>query len=162
MVKDFEIRRYNIHLTKDVSRVPINRKASRAIVTIKKFIEKNTRAEKGSVLIGNELNEALWNRSRSRPPAKVSVFVQNLKDGKVFVNLEGAPLYVKKEKKEKKEKEDKKGKGLEELTEDFKTDKEKEEGKKDKKKESEKKEKVAVKTEKKSEPKKKTAKPKKK
>ncbi len=130
MIKNFDTRKYNIHLTKDGQKVPVTKRAKRALVTIKKFVEKNVRAEQGKVLIGTELNEALWSKGLKNPPSKVSVFVQNIKDGRVFVNLEGAPVWVKKEKKEEKKEEKKKDEGLEKLTEEFKTDKEKIEEKK--------------------------------
>lgn len=114
-VKDFETRKYIIKLRKAGLKSPNDERSKRAVVTIKQFIEKNTRAKKGDVLIGEELNNALWSRGIKSPPGKVSVFVQKLKNDKVFVNLEGKPLRIEKEKKE--DKKDKKGeKSLEDLT----------------------------------------------
>ena len=93
-MKDFEIRKYSINLRRDGLKAPKNERSKRAVVTIKKFVEKNTRAKRGDVLIGEELNTALWDKGIRNPPGKVSVFVQKLKNGKVFVNLEGKPLKV--------------------------------------------------------------------
>lgn len=108
-MKDFEIRQYNIKLKKDGLKAPKTERSKRAIVTIKKFVEKNTRAKQGDVLIGEELNLELWNKGIKNPPNKVSVFVQKLKSGKVFVNLQGKPLKIEKEKKaDKKESKDEK------------------------------------------------------
>ena len=82
-MKDFEIRKYIIKLRKDGLKAPMTERSKRAIVTIKKFIEKNTRAKKGNVLIGEELNEAVWSQGIKNTPTKVSVFVQKLKDDRV-------------------------------------------------------------------------------
>jgi len=114
-MKDFEVRKYNIRLGLKGLKSPAQERSKRAVITVKQFIEKNTRAKKGDVLIGEELNNVLWSKGRSNPPRKVSVFVQKLKSGKAFVNLEGKPLRIEKEKKE--EKKDKKDeKSLEDLT----------------------------------------------
>jgi ribosomal protein L31E len=120
-MKDFEIRKYIIRLRKDGLKAPRTERSKRAVVTIKKFIEKNTRAKKGDVLIGEELNTMIWSRGIKNTPTKVSVFVQKLKDGKAFVNLEGKPLRIEKEKKVEKKDKNKK-KSLEELTTESKTD----------------------------------------
>ncbi|MFA5303339.1 MAG: 50S ribosomal protein L31e [Candidatus Nanoarchaeia archaeon] len=120
-MKDFETRKYIIKLKKNGLKAPSNERSKRAIVTIKQFIEKNTRAKKGDVLIGEELNNAIWNRGIKNPPTKVSVFVQKLKSGKAFVNLEGKPLRIEFEKKADK-KDKKKEKSLEDLTAESKTD----------------------------------------
>ena len=114
-MKDFDVRKYNIRLRKDGIKAPMTERSKRAVVTIKKFIEKNTRALRGNVLIGEELNELIWSRGIRNTPTKVSVFVQKLKKDKVFVNLQGSALRIEKEKK--KEKSDKKDeKSLEEIT----------------------------------------------
>ncbi|MDD4353650.1 MAG: 50S ribosomal protein L31e [Candidatus Nanoarchaeia archaeon] len=119
-MKDFEVRKYIIRLKKMGLKSPSDERSKRAIVTIKQFIEKNTRAKKGDVLIGEELNNAIWSKGIKNPPTKVSIFVQKLKNDKVFVNLEGKPLRIEKEKKD--EKKDKKNeKSLEDLTAEPKT-----------------------------------------
>lgn len=120
-MKDFEIRKYIIRLRKDGLKSPMTERSKRAIVTVKRFIEKNTRVKRGNVLIGEELNEIIWSNGISNTPTKVSVFVQKLKEDKVFVNLEGKPLRIEKEKKvDKKDK--KEEKSLEDLTAESKTD----------------------------------------
>ncbi|MDD2678671.1 MAG: hypothetical protein PHT91_01315 [Candidatus Nanoarchaeia archaeon] len=103
-MKDFEIRQYNIRLKKDGLKAPQTERSKRAIVTIKKFIEKNTRAKRGNVLIGEELNNELWGKGIRNPPAKVSIFAQKLKGERVFVNLQGKPLKIETETKEEKKK----------------------------------------------------------
>ncbi len=123
MVKDFDIRKYTIRLTKYVLKYPYTKRADGAIVAIKKFVEKHTRAERGKVIIGNELNNEIWKNGRKNPPHKVNVFVQNLKDGRVFVNLENAPK-MEKVKEEEKKVEEKKEESLEEITEEEKPAKE--------------------------------------
>lgn len=125
------MRKYVIPLTRDGLKAPFTERSKRAVVTIKKFVEKHTRVEKGKVIIGTELNRELWKRGIKKPPKKVKVFVQRLKDNKVFVNLEGAPMKVEKKKDEKKEKK-KEEKSLEELTKEGKKP-EKEKKKKEKK-----------------------------
>jgi len=115
MTKNFEIRKYNIRLTKDGLKAPVTKRAKRAVVTVKRFIEKNTRAERGDVIIGNELNNELWKNGIKNPPRKVKVFVQKIKDDKVFVNLEGASIWVEKKKVEKKEEKSKEAKPKEKV-----------------------------------------------
>ena len=124
MIKKFEIRKYNIRLTKDGLKAPLTRRSKRTLVTVKKFIEKNTRVERGNIIIGNELNEKLWSRGIKNPPRKVTVFVQKIDEERVFVNIEDGKKYSKKEKVKKDAK--KEEKNLEELTK-------KEDPKKDKK-----------------------------
>lgn len=114
MIKKFEIRKYNIRLTKDGLKAPLTKRSKRTLVTIKKFIEKNTRVKRGNIIIGNELNEKLWSRGIKNPPRKVTVFVQKIDDQKVFVNIENGKKYSKKEKVKKDDK--KEEKNLEELT----------------------------------------------
>jgi ribosomal protein L31E len=119
-MKDFEIRKYNINLRKDGLKAPKTERSKRAVVTIKKFVEKNTRVKRGDVLIGEELNNILWEKGIKNTPGKVSVFVQKLKSGKVFVNLEGKPLKI--EAKPKSEKAKKEDKSLEAITAEPKKD----------------------------------------
>ena len=116
-MKDFDVRQYSIRLRKDGLKAPATIRSKRAIVTVKKFIEKNTRAKTGDVLIGEELNNIIWNKGIRNPPTKVDIFVQRLKNGKVFVNLQGKALRI--EKEEKKDKSAKKDeKSLEEITQE--------------------------------------------
>ena len=117
-MKNFEIRQYNINLRIDGLKAPKGERSKRAVVTIKRFIEKNTRAKSEEILIGEELNLELWSKGIKNPPKKVSVFVQKLKSGKLFVNLQGKPLRVEKEKKEEKKEDSKDKKNLEDLTKD--------------------------------------------
>ncbi len=117
-MKEFEVRKYNINLRKDGLKAPKTERSKRAVVTIKKFVEKNTRAKRGDVLIGEELNNYLWEKGIKNTPGKVSVFVQKLKSNKVFVNLEGKPLKIEAEPKKADAKKDKKS--LEEIADESK------------------------------------------
>jgi ribosomal protein L31E len=117
-MKEFEVRKYNINLRKDGLKAPKTERSKRAVVTIKKFVEKNTRAKRGDVLIGEELNNHLWEKGIKNTPGKVSVFVQKLKSNKVFVNLEGKPLKIEAEPKKADAKKDKKS--LEEIADESK------------------------------------------
>ncbi|VVB75787.1 Ribosomal protein L31e [Candidatus Tiddalikarchaeum anstoanum] len=112
MVKTFDVRKYIIPLTKFLKAAPKRDRTKRSIGLVKLFVMKHTRAK--VVVIGEELNRSLWEFGERHPKHKISVFVQKLSDGSVFVNSEGAPLKVEKKPEEKK-KEGKK-ENLEEIT----------------------------------------------
>ncbi|MCS7106792.1 MAG: 60S ribosomal protein L31 [Acidilobaceae archaeon] len=50
----------------------VNR-ADRAIRLLREFVKRHTKAER--VLIMNEVNEVIWERSRERPPRRIKVVV---------------------------------------------------------------------------------------
>ncbi|PIU61087.1 hypothetical protein COX58_00785 [archaeon CG_4_10_14_0_2_um_filter_Archaea_38_6] len=133
MMKNFDVRKYTIPLAKDYLRVPFTKRAKYALVTIKKFLEKNTRVERGKVLIGEELNQHIWSRGIKNPPRRVKVEVKKRGEDELIVNLEGASLEIKK--KEKKEED--KGKS--------KNDKKEPKGKKEEVKEEKKEETIMTK-----------------
>ena len=128
MVKNFDLRKYVVPITRYVLVAPKHERTKKAISVIKNFVIKNTRAKK--IVFGEELNKKMWVHGIEYPPRKVNIFVQKLSDG-VFVNLEGAPLRIEKKPEVKK---DEKKEGLEKIAvEAGKTETKAEEKKEDKK-----------------------------
>ena len=112
MVKNFDLRKYVVPITRYVLVAPKHERTKKAISVIKNFVIKNTRAKK--IVFGEELNKKMWAHSIEYPPRKVNIFVQKLSDG-VFVNLEGSPLRIEKKPEVKK---DEKKEGLEKIAVD--------------------------------------------
>lgn len=81
-------REYVIPLRRNTIKVPKWRRSKRAMFEVKSFIMKHMKSN--IVIIGNELNEKIWENGIKNPPGKVSVVALrrnvNGKD-KVFVNL---------------------------------------------------------------------------
>lgn len=81
-------REYVIPLRRKSSTVPKWRRSKKAMSVLKEFVTKHMKADK--VIIGNELNEKIWENGIKNPPGKVSV-VTLKKDfngeARVLVNL---------------------------------------------------------------------------
>ncbi|WXG40584.1 MAG: 50S ribosomal protein L31e [Candidatus Freyarchaeum deiterrae] len=70
---------------KDARYVAPNRRASKAIRILKKFIERHLKA--GSIVILPEVNEKIWERGIKKPPRKIRVKASKDEDGLVEVAL---------------------------------------------------------------------------
>jgi len=93
-------RTYVIPLRREFLKVPIYRRAKKAVKAVKEFLMKHMKAEE--VKIHKELNELLMSRGRTNPPSKVKVIAA--KTGNIVrVNLEGFSVETPKKKEEKKE-----------------------------------------------------------
>ncbi len=81
-------REYVIPLRRKSSTVPKWRRSKKAMSVLKEFIKKHMKTD--IVIIGNELNEKIWENGIKNPPGKVSVVAlkKNFNNGeKVLVNL---------------------------------------------------------------------------
>ncbi|MBS3156727.1 60S ribosomal protein L31 [Candidatus Woesearchaeota archaeon] len=87
---------YTVPLRKGFLKAPNYDRTRKAVVVLRKFLEKHTKKE---VKIGKYLNLELWKDGRKHPPGKIKVRVE---DGKDFVIAEliDAPREVKKVEKE--------------------------------------------------------------
>lgn len=138
-------RTYNVPLRREFLRSPRYRRAKKAIIALRKFLQKHMKSE--DVLIGRKLNELVWLHGIKNPPHHVKVDVVKEDDGRVYAELSGfkyqKPIVEEEKKKGKDEvkKEAKKGEGiikeelekLEEKTEKIKEIKEKKGEEKEKK-----------------------------
>jgi large subunit ribosomal protein L31e len=68
-----ETKTYTIPLRREFQKTSRNRKANKAITGICEFVVRHTKVAPQNVLIGEELNEYIWSRGMSNPPAKVQV-----------------------------------------------------------------------------------------
>jgi len=93
-------RQYIVPIRRRTLGVPKYRKAKKAVITVREFISKHMKSD--DVHIGKYLNEHIWNHGMKNPPGKVKVTASKNSEGKVFVELFGAP--------KEKPKEEKKGK----------------------------------------------------
>lgn len=87
-------REYIIPLRRHVLGVPYYRKAKKAVIEIRLFISRHMKSE--NVSIGKYLNEHVWLHGMKNPPKKVKVTAVKDSDGKVIVELFGAPKEEKK------------------------------------------------------------------
>lgn len=79
-----EERVYTIPL-KTARYVPPNRRANKAVRTLKKFIERHFKTE--NVIILPEVNEKIWERGIEKPPRKIRVKASKDSEGIVEVSL---------------------------------------------------------------------------
>ncbi|MBI2130587.1 60S ribosomal protein L31 [Candidatus Woesearchaeota archaeon] len=87
-------REYVIPLRRHVLGVPYYRKAKKAVIEIRLFIARHMKSE--NVSIGKYLNEHVWLHGMKNPPKKVKVTAVKDSEGKVTVELFGAPKEEKK------------------------------------------------------------------
>ena len=81
-------REYVIPLRRKSSTVPKWRRSKKAMSVLKDFVKKHMKAD--IVIIGNELNEKIWENGIKNPPGKVSVVTLKKEfsgQEKVLVNL---------------------------------------------------------------------------
>ena len=67
--------------------MPVTKRAPRAIRILKAFIKRHMKADEGSIVISNEVNEEIWSRGIEKPPRKIRVKAAKDKDGIVTVYL---------------------------------------------------------------------------
>jgi large subunit ribosomal protein L31e len=129
-------REYIIPLSRQVMKVPIYRRAKKAVKTIKEFLAKHMKTENRDITkvkLNKYLNQEVWFRGIKHPPRKIRVKVKKI-NGIVFAELADIPDKVKwqiereKKQKEKTEKKEEKGQVAEEKKEE-KTEEEKKEEK---------------------------------
>jgi len=88
----------NVNIRKEILKVPVYRKAKKAIAAIKKFVKKNTRLD--NISIGKYLNMEITKNGMKNPPVKYTLRLEKSED-KVNVELASAPKEEKKEKEKK-------------------------------------------------------------
>ena len=114
-------RGYVIPLRSQTLKVPYYRKAKKAISAVRKFISKHMKSQ--DVSIGKYLNEEIWKHGMKNPPGKVKVTAVKDDQGKVIVEIVGAPKKeVKTEAKSKEVKAEEKKKEVEKKIETKKED----------------------------------------
>jgi len=83
-------RTYKIPLRKGTQRAARTRRAKKAVRVLRDFVGRH--AKSNNIVIGEALNEYIWENGMRNPPDFVNVTVLKEKDGKVFVNLVGSPV----------------------------------------------------------------------
>ncbi|NPB01290.1 MAG: 50S ribosomal protein L31e [Methanopyri archaeon] len=79
-----EERVYTVPL-RDAKKAPLKKRAPRAVRALREFIERHMKAER--VIIGNDVNEKIWERGIKKPPSRVRVRAVKYEDGTVKVEL---------------------------------------------------------------------------
>jgi large subunit ribosomal protein L31e len=79
---------YTIPL-KVTRKVPIWRRANRAMAEVRSYLARNMKTPPESVKIDKSLNEAIWSRGDSKPPMKIRVRAVKFEDGGVEAELAG-------------------------------------------------------------------------
>ncbi|MFB0560709.1 MAG: 50S ribosomal protein L31e [Candidatus Lokiarchaeia archaeon] len=82
--KIMEERVYTVPL-KTARYVPPNKRASKAVRILKRFIERHLKTD--SVIILPEVNEKIWERGIEKPPRKIRVKASKDSEGIVEVSL---------------------------------------------------------------------------
>ena len=81
---------YNVPLRDSFIVVPRQHKAKRAVSALKIFLARHMKSK--SISIGSYANQAIWARGIRNPPHHIKVRVKKDEAGKVFAELEGAPV----------------------------------------------------------------------
>ena len=98
-------RTYIIPLQSSILKVPMYKRAKKAVKTVKEFLTKHMKAKE--VKLGDNLNKEIWKHGIKNPPHKVKVLTSRDSEGIVKAELFGHKLEdvaVKKEVKEQKPK----------------------------------------------------------
>jgi large subunit ribosomal protein L31e len=77
-----EERAYTVNL-REAWKAPRKRRTPRAIRVLREFVKRNMKVE--SVIISNEINEEVWERSTEKPPHKLKIRAVKDKEGNVIV-----------------------------------------------------------------------------
>jgi large subunit ribosomal protein L31e len=75
---------YTIPL-RDVKKAPRTKRAQKAIIYIRSFLEKHMKSE--DIVIDRELNEKIWERGIQKIPSKIRVKAEKQEDGSVVASL---------------------------------------------------------------------------
>jgi|TARA_B100001971_G_C18191574_1_gene538951 large subunit ribosomal protein L31e len=137
---------YNVPLRKEFQKAPKWKRTPRAVSALRAFVVKHMKSD--NVHVGKYLNLELWKHGIKNPPHHVKVDCKKDSEGKVAVEIVGAPVEKPKKKEEKKE-----AKKPEVKAEESKLEKKTEAAKEDKLDESKKIEKEELKEIKKEKPK---------
>lgn len=78
---------YTVPIRSKTQRVPKNKRSQRAIGAIREHVAQHMNANEDDVWIDNPVNEELWSRGRSNPPANLRVRAIRFEDGVVEVSL---------------------------------------------------------------------------
>jgi large subunit ribosomal protein L31e len=77
-----EEKAYTVNL-REAWRAPTKNRTPRAIRVLKEFVKRNMKVE--SVIMSNEINEAVWARSIEKPPRKLKIRAVKDKEGNVII-----------------------------------------------------------------------------
>ncbi|RZB32876.1 MAG: large subunit ribosomal protein L31e [Candidatus Argoarchaeum ethanivorans] len=77
---------YTIPL-RNVKKTPRWKRAKRATMEVRCYLEKHMKTEASSIKIDKTINEKLWERGSSKPPSKIRVRAVKLGDGVVETEL---------------------------------------------------------------------------
>jgi len=134
-------REYNIPLRKEWLKVPLYKRAKKAVKAIREFLARHMRADFENIKVGKWLNKEMWKHGIKRPPHHIKVKAIKNDEGIVKVELAQLPKEALEEAKEEKKEEKK----PEEKVEEKKAEEEKKEIKEEEEKEEkEKKEKEKI------------------
>ncbi|WP_129114215.1 50S ribosomal protein L31e [Halegenticoccus tardaugens] len=87
---DFEERVVTVPL-RGVKSEPIQKRADKAMKLIREHLAKHFKVDEGDVRLDPSLNEAVWSRSRRKPPRKLRVRAARFdEEGDVVVEAEPA------------------------------------------------------------------------
>lgn len=92
-------RQYVIPLRREFLKVPKYQRAKKAVTAVKQFISKHMKSD--DIKIGKHLNMEIWKDGIRNPPGKVQVDTKKYADGKVEVEIVGAPVEKPKEEEKK-------------------------------------------------------------
>ncbi len=77
-----EEKAYTVNL-REAWRAPTKNRTPRAIRVLKEFVKRNMKVE--SVIMSNEINEAVWARSIEKPPRRLKIRAVKDKEGNVII-----------------------------------------------------------------------------
>jgi large subunit ribosomal protein L31e len=90
-------RTYNVPLRKEFQKAPKYRRAKKAGIAVKEFLQRHMKSD--DIKVGRHLNMKVWENGIKNPPHHVQVLAIKYNDESVFVELVGATEDKKAEKK---------------------------------------------------------------
>ena len=82
---------YNVPLRREAHKAPKYRRAKKAMIALREFVAKHMKTDPENVKIGEHANLTIWKQGMQYPPHHIKVKAAKQDDGKVIVELVGAP-----------------------------------------------------------------------
>lgn len=83
-------RTYNVPLRKEVLKTPKYKRAHKAMMALRQFLAKHMKSDQ--IIIGRHANMKVWEQGMRNPPHHIQVIAKKDDEGKVMVELVGAPV----------------------------------------------------------------------
>ena len=90
-----------IPLRKGYTSVPRNRKAKKAVFTVRSHLARHMKVDESDIMISQAVNSAIWSRGIQKPPARIRIKVRTGEEGKIVAMLPEEKVEIKSDKSKK-------------------------------------------------------------